>query len=188
MPPALEEDRKESYRHGMIDLHCDTLLRIWEDGGQNSLASNPYSVDLDGLEKAGALAQCFAIFTPPEGDRWATMRALHDIFVREMEVNAGRISQAYDAADIASRRLSAILTIEDMGATEAKEERIDEVLSWSPRIISLVWNNENAFACPNSPDSQLMAKGLKKAGHELIERMGGHKMVLDVSHLSDGGF
>ena len=46
----------------MIDLHCDTVSKLASVFHRGDLMHNPYSVDVERLEKAGALIQCFSTF------------------------------------------------------------------------------------------------------------------------------
>lgn len=177
----------------MIDLHCDTIMRLWEDGvGRNTLLSNSYSIDIERMEKAGTMAQCLAIYTPATNDRglsgWEAMQELHDLFISETARYSDRISVASDSDDIRRSRLSAILTIEGMWPTEGIDERVDEVLSWNPRLMTLTWNEVNDFAYPNSTDPEIMSRGLTGKGFELVGKAMERDILIDVSHLSDGGF
>lgn len=56
------------------------------------------------------------------------------------------------------------------------------------RLISITWNEENCLGYPNSFDPQKMALGLKPFGMEMIDAMNRMGVIVDVSHLSDGGF
>ena len=158
----------------MIDLHCDTILRLQTEKDSGNLRHNSLSVSLEGLTEINAQAQCFALFTPQEAeDRWAFMRSMHLRFEREVGDNSDLIHKA-SAPD---GSLCAILTIEDMGPTEGLEERVDEVLSWKPRIIGLVWNNENVYARPCSKTAAEMEKGLTEEGRRLAERLAGEHVI-----------
>ena len=174
----------------IIDLHCDTILRLWEDGG--SLLSNGFHVDLERLVSSGYLAECFAIFTPEENSRgltrFETMRSLHDLFVTEMDRCKDIVTVCRDASEIESGRLNVILTIEGMAATEGLDDRIEEVFSWHPAIMSLTWNEVNVYASPQSTDEATMRSGLTRKGFELVERAAEKGIAIDVSHLSDKGF
>ena len=46
----------------MIDLHCDTVSKLASVFHRGDLMHNPYSVDVERLEKAGALIQCCSTF------------------------------------------------------------------------------------------------------------------------------
>ena len=54
--------------------------------------------------------------------------------------------------------------------------------------MTLLWNEENCIGYPNSRDGEVMKKGLKSFGIETVERMNELGMIIDVSHMSDGGF
>jgi membrane dipeptidase len=56
------------------------------------------------------------------------------------------------------------------------------------RLISLTWNHANCFGFPNSADPKVMCKGLTDFGKQAIETMNDWGIIVDVSHLSDGGF
>ena len=178
----------------MIDLHCDTIMRLWEDGvGENTLLHNSYNIDIERMEKAGTMAQCLAIYTPDENEKglssWEAMKGLHDVFLAETERNRDRIHVSRYSDEIREHALNAILTIEGMWPTEGRDDRIDEVLSWNPRLMTLTWNEtDNPFASPNSTDPLIMGKGLTEKGFELVEKASEKDVILDVSHLSDGGF
>lgn len=55
-------------------------------------------------------------------------------------------------------------------------------------VVTLLWNEENCIGYPNSKDVTLMQKGLKPFGIECIRKMNELGMLIDVSHMSDGGF
>jgi membrane dipeptidase len=85
-------------------------------------------------------------------------------------------------------KMSGILTFEDGRAIAGKLENLDAYYKKGIRLISLTWNGENCFGYPNSKDSETMGKGLKPFGKDAVRRMNELGMVVDVSHLSDGGF
>lgn len=178
----------------MIDLHSDTLYRLYIDKSEASLDDNSYSVDAKKMRKGGVKAQCFAIFTPikdhaPEDglSDYERMCALHDRFTFEMN-RSKYLKQAKCIEDIKSNSLSAILTVEDLSSLEGDEERLKNLASWGVMIASITWNYENVYAYPCSLDKMLMQKPLKKKGYELLEQLKAYNIAVDVSHLNDGGF
>ena len=183
----------------LIDMHCDTLGKLkWEPGTR--LRENNCSIDLMKMKQAGSLAQFFACFIYAkrfqDGDMWELSynEALKMIAdgKKEFAENADMIAIAtnYDAimANKAAGKMSAILTVEEGGVLNGKMEYLEELYRQDIRLITLTWNWENCIGFPNSPDAELMKKGLKPFGFEVVERMNELGMIIDVSHLSDGGF
>lgn len=67
-------------------------------------------------------------------------------------------------------------------------ENLENMYNKGVRLITLTWNHENCLGYPNSENKQVMAKGLKQTGIEAVLRMNELGVIVDVSHLSDGGF
>lgn len=185
-----------------IDLHCDTLMKAWYDGHED-LHQLPYSIDLQELEKGGANAQFFAMFLLPQDeiphlpkhlqvtdDEY--IHALSRILFQTIERYPDKIALARNAQELQNNqdagRLSAFLTIEDGRSVQGKMEKIKEYYELGVRLITLTWNFENCFGFPNSTNPEIMQKGLKPFGKEAIPYMEELGMLVDVSHLSDGGF
>ena len=55
------------------------------------------------------------------------------------------------------------------------------------RLLTLLWGYENSVGYPCSDDPRYI-KGLKPFGIEVVERMNELGMIIDVSHMSEGGF
>lgn len=170
------------------------------------------SVDIERLRRAGAGAQFFAAFVfPRERDSWRTVLGLghlmdsngfeaedryiamtREILQRTVEkyenalVFAQTGSQLEDA--IAKGKTAAFFTLEDGRSVGGNLDKLNDYKEMGVSLISLTWNFENCFGYPNSTDPALMAKGLKPFGKEAVRRMNELGMVVDVSHLSDGGF
>ncbi len=183
----------------IIDMHCDTLLECYTK--KIPLRDGAAQINLEKLQKGGSLAQCFAIFVVSNSaaarngvklSPYEFYKEMVALFKREMGINADMIAQALCAQDIlsneAGKKLSAILTVEDAVPLDGKIERVDEFFSDGVRMMSLTWNYENSIGYPNSMDPQLHAKGLKPFGFEVVSRMNELGMMIDVSHLTEGGF
>ena len=183
-----------------IDFHCDTLLKfINAESGQSLYSNTIASVDFKRLEKANAMAQFFAIFLTDEeyinrkfGSDDEYIRELAKALKDEVAENEGIISMAYNGEDLLENyeagKVSGFLTIEDGRSVGGKLEKLDEYYDLGIRLISLTWNYENCFGYPNSTKAEIMSKGLKDFGKEAIEYMNHIGIIVDVSHLSDGGF
>jgi len=188
---------------GYIDLHCDSLLRIFNKYEKENLSENKnLSVDFKGLKQGGALAQFFAVFLPDqetlkeikvaEIDDDLYINKLIKILKNEVKVNNDLIEMAYNYQDIINNqkanKISALLTIEDGRSVNADLEKIKKYYKDGIRLITLLWNHENCFGYPNSNDQKIMSRGLKDFGIEAVKYMNEIGMIIDVSHLSDGGF
>ena len=183
-----------------IDFHCDTLLMLVDEAEGQSLYSNEVaSVDFKRLKKSEAMAQFFAMFLMDEetineyfGSDDEYINKLAKMLKDEIAENSDIISMAYNAEDLLknheSGKVSAFLTIEDGRSVDGKLEKLDKYYDLGVRLITLTWNYENCFGYPNSKDPEIMNKGLKTFGKEAIEYMNNIGMIIDVSHLSDGGF
>ena len=190
-----------------IDMHCDTLSEIWR-GNAQSLAHNGLCVDLERLKKAGAKTQFFACFVNAAGSgsdvweqAWKNVLEMTELacstegeqlhFIREAgEVEGGNpinpVCPPVPEQEFSG--IKGILTVEEGGVLNGKMERLDELYRRGIRLITLTWNYENCIGSPNSLDPQVMERGLKPFGIQMVERMNELGMIIDVSHLSDGGF
>lgn len=81
-----------------------------------------------------------------------------------------------------------MLTVEDGRMVNGSFDRLEQLAKTGVRAIALTWNFENCFGAPNSRDPKIMSKGLSAFGKEAIEAMNELGILVDVSHLSDGGF
>ncbi|MCR4955148.1 MAG: dipeptidase [Lachnospiraceae bacterium] len=184
-----------------IDMHCDTL-QVATFKNCDLYDAKEISVDFKRMKKAGAMAQFFAIFMPdketyddfnvsPMEDQ-EYFDALFAKLLGGVKEHEDIIRRAYTAKDVLenyeNNKMSAILTIEDGRMVNGDFEKLEDFYDLGVRAIALTWNYENCFGYPNSKDPKMMQKGLKKFGKEAIEYMNELGIMVDVSHLSDGGF
>lgn len=179
----------------MIDLHSDTIYRLWEkDSPDENLLKNSFMIDKQRLEKGGVRGQCLALFTPLEKHRkvkkdlspWQVVNELHERF--EKEIRLADIPQLHNPKELEDGKLHAILTTEEGAILEGDISRLSILKEWDVKIFGFTWNFENELAYPNSTDSAIMNMPLKDKGLEALsecERLG---IIVDVSHLNDGGF
>lgn len=181
-----------------IDLHCDTLsaLRDKERRGETvSLAENDLHVDVRRMKRGGYLMQCFAVFVDLEEESDPLAAALEqiDLFRRCMEECRGDIAPVTTYAELEANRgagrLSALLTAEEGGICRGSLSVLRILHALGVRMMTLTWNHENELGYPNrvrdgSPDM----RGLKERGFAFLHEMERIGMIVDVSHLSDGGF
>ena len=184
----------------IIDLHCDTILEGVTNGAD--IRSGSTHITFEKLAIGDCLAQCFAIFTPTGSsaekyhtagmDYYDYYKKARSFFFDAMLENADIIRQARSVSDIEQNRkdgiLSAILTVEDCIFVEEKPERIDMMYEDGVRMASIIWNNDNCMAHPNSKNPEEHMLGLKPFGFDAVRRMNDLGIIVDVSHLNEGGF
>lgn len=185
-----------------IDTHCDTMGEcIARSEGKVTLQNNPGHINMEKLIKGGAMAEFFAIFIPTHDSgagKGVTLppydyfQFVYKAYLKELEANKDVLAPACNYDDImankAAGKVSSVLTVEDGVPLEGKMERLEEFYQKGVRLISFTWNYENSLGFPNSKDPEIMNRGLKQFGLDCIERMNELGMLVDVSHLSDGGF
>ena len=176
-------------------MHCDTLIEGWRHP-ERSFYDGETSINLKLLKENGSLAQFFAMYLSRQEmetmDAYDILKGIYGYYRQMMSAHKELIGPAYSAADILENerqgRLSAFLTVEDGVFLDGKMERLEEVYNMGVRLITLMWNFENSVGFPCSDDSEAHRKGLKPFGIEVVEKMNALGMIIDVSHMSEGGF
>lgn len=198
-----------------IDLHCDTISKIARCPGNGGLLKNTGQVDIECLKRGGCLLQTFACFIEKTdfnhrvfGEKffgeesfggeclweaaWTYANHLLDTFWEELHKNKDSIAAAVCVSDIETnmkkRLISAMASVEEGGILNSREERLKILFERGVRLITLTWNFENCIGYPNSKNQDIMSRGLKPFGFKVLELMNKYGMIIDVSHLSDGGF
>lgn len=189
----------------VIDMHCDTFRRIYilreSEGKKETLLENPFHVDLKKMTKGDYLLQNFAMFIPltETENAFDTAMDMIDFYYEELSRYQDMIRPVYTFEDIvdnqANGRMSALLTIEEGEAVRGNLSYLRDFYRLGVRMIGLTWNFENQIGCPNlqmkngEPLMEVRTeKGLTSFGIEMIQEMERLGMIIDVSHLSDGGF
>lgn len=183
----------------MIDLHCDTLLKLLFNKEKGILKKNDFHVDIKKLRKSDSILQCFAMFPGlmllereeiEAKSQQDLILQMIDRFYEELEANKDDIAIVRNFSDIEKNlqdgKISALLTIEGAGSIESKLERIDEYYEMGVRLITFTWNYVNCLGYPNVNGHN--DKGLTEFGIQALKKMNDLGIVIDVSHLSDAGF
>lgn len=192
-----------------IDFHCDTLeLFAVSAEPAGDLYQNSSAVDFCRMKQAGMKAQFFAMWMPvpymvpylkhPDVTRDGELlddgylRTLYAGFKRSVEAHQDMVMHTVTWADYQKAqtegKMAAFLTVEDGRVVNGKMENIKALYDGGVSLISLTWNQKNCFGSPNSKDEQVMKEGLTDFGKDAVEYMNELGMIIDVSHLSDGGF
>ena len=177
----------------VIDLHCDTILGLYEDNRKGSLRCNTLSVDIKKLQAGQSLAQFFAIFIDKakSGDVLERCLAILDFFHCQLTENSETIGLAHNWQEVEVNRLkgrlSAFLTIEEGATIKGDIAHLRNFYRLGVRLMTLTWNYPNELGFPGSlPECR--TQGLTERGREVVTEMNRLGMIIDVSHLSDQGF
>ena len=186
-----------------IDMHCDTLSLGLAQHQSTITNLNGSMVDIERLQQAGIGAQFFAMFVPQRDvPKWYGMEEMpehevlldmmSDIFWKTIEENENRMAfaQSYEKMqeNLREGKMSAFLTMENGFAVRGNMENIKKFHDMGVGLMTLTWNDPNCFGQNHSTDRTLMQKGLTDFGKEAISYMNDLGIIVDVSHLSDGGF
>lgn len=176
------------------DLHCDSVTVSCNAGGNFSAFKG--QVNLQKLKNSGCEAQCFALFTEGENaaedfERFAAYYNAQ-IAVDPLILPVERYFDIQKAAD--SGKIAAILTVENMGFLKGDTGGIKKLSKAGVKMASLVWNSANELAYPNLifksglPDfAARETRGLTELGKAAVKELNANKIIIDISHLSDGG-
>lgn len=153
---------KEGKAMNIVDLHCDTISRIYQErkeGKEAGLRSNAFHLDLEKMKSSGYLLQNFAIFVDfqetedPIGD----CRGQMALFREEMEKNKDIIAPVAAYQDMARNRregkLSALMALEEGELCQGSLERLRDYYALGVRMVTFTWNYPNSLGWPASPAS-----------------------------------
>lgn len=183
----------------MIDFHCDSLTELYNHK-KKSLLQNDLAIDIEKLKKAGSFAQFFACFIDMSkfsGEKRSEQgflyaRNLIKFAKAQLNAQSSEIRLALSCEDfqknLKNNKISAFLTVEEGGIIGEDISRINELYSNGIRLITLCWNYENSIGYPSCKSPKMMQKGLKEFGFSAVEKMNEMGIIIDVSHLSEGGF
>ncbi len=187
------------------DMHCDTLsaLREKENAGKEaSFQTNDLHVDLEKMKAGDYLLQCFACYVNlgEETDPMKAALEMVDGFYRLLDRYPDELTQIRTPEDVrnllSSGKMGAMLTLEEGAVCLDDVRMLRNFYRLGVRMMTLTWNYENGLASPNIvpgdmatvwPCAAVADKGLKEKGIEMLHEMEKIRMILDVSHLSDGG-
>ena len=182
----------------VFDGHSDLLYDVTRRrmAGENRVLEHHH---LDRLKKGGVEGMVLAIWTSSGADTfWKEYHGTETAAARtELMMRCARIEfmespwleivRTSAGAEQARKegRMYAFLAVEGMEAIGGDLSGIDRYVDFGARIGMLTWNEENLLAtgAKGDPDN-----GLTDLGRQAVRRMQKQGMIVDVSHLNDGGF
>lgn len=174
---ASAHDFKADMPQMIADLHCDTLTSQVAFKGYIKLS-----------QMTAQNFQCFAAFTKDDNAAayTAAKTLFYNTFSGEKFATVSNYRELIDAR-IAGKAACA-LTCENIGFTGGNCIQVCNLKADGVIMASLVWNSENFLAYPNARAGGLReSRGLKARGRQALETLDFNKIIVDISHLSDGG-
>lgn len=165
----------------IADAHSDFLAF----GTLGDLSGRLYDhADIESMESGGVALQNMAVWVPagyedPAEAGMAQIRYLHALASQSSSVHICTHPQHLTF----NQGVCAFLSIESGESIDCQVSSIQKVYDLGARMLSLTWNDENAFA------SGCMAEGgLKPEGIKAVDELNRLTMALDVSHINEQGF
>lgn len=182
----------------VFDGHSDLLYDVTRRrmAGENRVLEHRH---LDRLKKGGVEGMVLAIWTSSGTDTFwkeyhgteiaaarteLMMRCARIEFMESPWLEIVRTSAGAEQA-LKEGRMYAFLAVEGMEAIGGDLSGIDRYVDFGVRIGMLTWNEENFLATGAKGDP---GSGLTDLGRQAVRRMQKQRMIVDVSHLNDGGF
>jgi membrane dipeptidase len=175
----------------IADAHTDLLLELAyreHRAGESDVFARTW---LPQLEAGGVGLQVCPVYVDiavqPEG---ALREALGQVasFHRALSENRDRVTHVRSAADLdaveAGERIGLVLSLEGVEQFGVATWPADVFHELGVRMASLTWNRRNAFADGAAEEGG----GLSRLGRELVDRLVGLGVVLDLAHASRGTF
>ena len=170
--------------HTYFDAHCDTMSKMYKK--RIGLDSADLMVNTNNLKAYKSAVQVFALFNNGEVKK-QDMLSCFDFFKNECKKLSSLVSVCTSGSEIEKNKapLSAVLAIEGAGnQPDFSPDDVSDFYNIGVRFMSLCWNNNNTLCSGCEGDDT----GLTDLGIQTLLQMEKHRIILDVSHMSDKSF
>lgn len=175
----------------IIDLHCDTLLKLWEDPSRSFQNSKALDCNYKRLKKGNIKVQFFAIFVEP----FVKTEQKYEVALQQIKLFQTHIlnkhqqmkwiQQWHEIFSLKENEIGAVLTLEGAEAIGSELCKLDNLLELGVKSIGLTWNEANL--CADGVMEQRGA-GLTILGKKVVEKLNTSKAYADFSHLGERAF
>ncbi|MBI1352851.1 MAG: membrane dipeptidase [Acidobacteria bacterium] len=179
----------------VIDLHCDTPMRIAAEGFDLGKRNDYGQVDIPRLHEGGYTGVFFSVYCP--GARGATPEKFQEALdiMAKIEAEVGRhpgdLFLGDSAGDIERAKQEGKITIlygiEGGHMIDSKLDNLRTLFSKGGRYMTLTHSKHTPWA-GSSGDTAADDPGLTELGREIVAEMNRLGMMVDVSHISDKTF
>ncbi|MBR3932634.1 MAG: membrane dipeptidase [Clostridia bacterium] len=167
-----------------FDAHCDTMSKMYKK--RIGLDSPDLMVNTNNLHRYKSATQVFALFNNGEMNKENMMNCF-EYFKNECKKLPSMVSVCSSAKEIDENTapLSAILAVEGLGnQPDFSVDDVNDFYNIGVRFMSLCWNSDNIL-CGGCEGENT---GITDLGRQTLAQMEKHRIILDVSHMSDKSF
>jgi membrane dipeptidase len=176
----------------IIDLHCDALLRLYQTQGEIKFKdAKELETNKERLKKGKVKVQAFALFVFPEVKAeqkfQVALDQIHYFYTDVLGNNPEMklIKEWSDIENLQDDEIGALLTLEGVDAIGNDLQKLSILYQLGVRSVGLTWNNANLAA---DGAQEKRGAGLTSFGEEIVVYNNEHKILTDVSHLSEKAF
>ena len=174
----------------MIDLHCDTIMQLLDHPDSGDLYRNTWKIDIEKLQKAHSKVQDFALFINlgETNDPYGRYEEMRNLCTTQIHLYGEHIQHVLSYQDVESvyesGKIGALMSIEEGGVLGGDLDKLKQAYQDGVRLITLTWNYPNGLGEPHCGEQH---KKLTPKGIEFVEAMQDLGIIVDCSHLNDGG-
>lgn len=174
----------------MIDLHCDTIMKLIDHPSSGDLYRNTWKVDIEKLQKAHSKVQDFALFINlgDTNDSYGRYEAMRNLCTSQIHHYGEHIQHVLSYQDVESvyetGKIGALMSIEEGGVLGGDLDKLKQAYQDGVRLITLTWNYPNGLGEPHCGEQH---KKLTSKGVEFVAAMQDLGIIVDCSHLNDAG-
>ncbi len=173
----------------IFDAHCDTILKIVDEGADILDGGCGVHINVPAMQEAGIACQVFACFVSKGhyegGEAGRALRLLEG--VRALDGRGPLVIPetrgALEALAGQSDRVGILLAVEGGEALGGRVEAVAEMAALGVRYITLAWGDNELTGSAFGEN-----RGLSPLGRQVVAEMERHKILVDVSHMSDAAF
>ncbi|WAA11814.1 dipeptidase [Fervidibacillus halotolerans] len=176
----------------IIDLHCDALWKMTASKGNLSFRNGKeLDTNLYRLQKGKVKVQAFALFIEPNvktAEQFSAILEQVDTFYEEILKKNPEMKQIktwHDFEDLKDGEIGAFLTLEGVDGIGNDLANLRTLYRLGVLSVGLTWNGANLAA---DGVGEPRGGGLSLFGKEIVQMNNEHKVLTDVSHLSERGF
>lgn len=171
----------------LIDLHCDTAIRLLQH--DQPLCDNTFHISLKKAAYLENYAQVMAVFTQKQLTDAQGYERFFEVVKnlrREVEINRDRVKLTESAGDILplwqENKIPMILAVEDARILQNDISKLDSLYENGVRVLTLNWAGLTCIGGAHNTHSPLT-----EFGREVVKKCFSLGIIPDVSHASFEG-